>query len=147
MGEIEVFELHVADVVVIRDAVGFRVRFAVCIRPCVGLRAVSGFNDDLFGENVLLFKQHLERTLHLIQRELALVESRENGDQHIGVMLNIVQIEAVFIVAVSAFVGVEIALQLLLHLAILRFRAQHRVILAEIRGSDNRRTGRGEHRT
>ena len=147
MGEIEVFELHVADVVVIRDAIGFRVRVAVCVRPCVGFRAVSGFDDDLFGEDVLLFKQHLERTLHLIQRELALVESRENGDQHIGVMLNIVQIEVVFIVVVSAFVGVEIALQLLLHLAILRFRAEHRVILAEIRGSDNRRAGRGEHRT
>ena len=147
MGEIEVFELHVADVVVIRDAVGFRVRVAVRVRPCVGFRAVSGFDDDLFGEDVLLFKQHLERTLHLIQRELALMESRENGDQHIGVMLNIVQIEVVFIVAVSAFVGVEIALQLLLHLAILRFRTEHRVILAEIRGSDNRRTGRGEHRT
>ena len=147
MGEIEVFELHVADVVVIRDAVGFRVRIAVCIRPCVGLRAVSGFDDNLFGEDVLLFKQHLERTLHLIQRELALMESRENGDQHIGVMLNIVQIEVILVVAVSAFVGVEIALQLLLHLAILRLRAQHRVILAEIRGSDNRRAGRGEHRT
>ena len=147
MGEIEVFELHVADVVVIRDAVGFRVRVAVCVRPCVGFCAVSGFDDNLFGEDVLLFKQHLERTLHLIQRELALMESRENGDQHIGVMLNIIQIEVVFIVVVSAFVGVEIALQLLLHLAILRLRAQHRVILAEIRGSDNRRAGRGEHRT
>ena len=147
MGEIEVFELHVADVVVIRDAVGFRVRVAVRVRPCVGLRAVSGFDDDLFGEDVLLFKQHLERTLHLIQRELALMESREDGDQHIGVMLNIVQIEVVFIVVVSAFVGVEIALQLLLHPAILRLRAEHRIILAEIGGSDNRRTGRGEHRT
>ena len=147
MGEIEVFELHVADVVVIRDAVGFRVRVAVCVRPCVGFRAVSGFDDNLFGEDVLLFKQHLERTLYLIQRELALMESRENGDQHIGVMLNVIQIEVVFIIVVSAFVGVEIALQLLLHLAILRFCAQHRVVLAEIRGSDNRRAGRGEHRT
>ena len=62
-------------------------------------------------------------------------------------MLNIVQIEVVFIVVVSAFVGVEIALQLLLHLAILRFCAQHRIILTEVRRSDNRRTGRGEHRT
>ena len=122
-------------------------RVAVCVRPCVGFRAVSGFDDDLFGEDILLFKQHLERTLHLIQRELALMESRENGDQHIGVMLNIVQIEVVFIIVVSAFVGVEIALQILLHLAILRFCAQHRIILAEIGGSDNRRAGRGEHRT
>ena len=89
----------------------------------------------------------MERTLHLIQRELALMESRENGDQHIRVMLNIVQIEVVFIVVVSAFVGVEIALQLLLHPAILRLRAEHRIILAEIGGSDNRRTGRSKHRT
>ena len=75
MGEIEVFELHIADVIVIRNAIGFRVRVAVCIRPCVGLRAVSGFDDDLFGEDVLLFKQHLKRTLHLVQCELALMES------------------------------------------------------------------------
>jgi len=39
----------VADVVVIRDAVGFRVRVAVRVRPCVGFCAVSGFDDDLFG--------------------------------------------------------------------------------------------------
>ena len=50
MGEIEVFELHFADVVVIRDAVGFRVRIAVCIRPCVGFRAVSGFDDEGYEE-------------------------------------------------------------------------------------------------
>ena len=147
MGEIEVFELHVADVVVIRDAIGFRVRVAVCVRPCVGFRAVSGFDDDLFGEDVLLFKQHLERTLHLIQRELALMESRENGDQHIGVMLNIIQIKVILVIVMVTFIVIQIALQLLLHPAILRFRAQHRVILAEIRGSDNRRAGRGEHRT
>ena len=147
MGEIEVFELHVADVVVIRDAIGFRVRVAVCIRPCVGLRAVSGFDDDLFGEDVLLFKQHSERTLHLIQRELALVERRENGDQHIGVMLNIVQIEVILVIVMGAFIVVQIALQLLLHSAILRLRAQHRVILAEIRGSNDRRAGRSKHRT
>ena len=147
MGEIEVFELHVADVVVIRDAIGFRVRVAVCVRPCVGLRAVSGFDDNLFGEDVLLFKQHLERTLHLIQRELALMESREDGDQHIGVMLNIIQIKVILVIVMGAFIVIQIALQLLLHPAILRLRAQHRVILAEIRGSDNRRAGRGEHRT
>ena len=147
MGEIEVFELHVADVVVIRDAIGFRVRVAVCVRPCVGFRAVSGFDDNLFGEDVLLFKQHLERTLHLIQRELALMESRENGDQHIGVMLNIIQIEVIFVIVMSAFIVIQIALQLLLHPAILRFRAQHCVILTEIRGSDNRRAGRSKHRT
>ena len=139
MGEIEVFELHVADVVVIRDAIGFRVRVAVCIRPCVGLRAVSGFDDDLFGEDVLLVKQHLKRSLHLIQRELTFVESRENGDQHIGVVLNLIQIEMVFVVVVGAFVGVEIALQLLLHPAILRLRAEHRVILAEIGGRNDGR--------
>ena len=122
-------------------------RVAVCIRPYVGLCAVSRFDDDLFGEDVLLFKQHLERTLHLVQCELALMESRENGDQHIGVMLNIIQIEVILVVVMGAFVCVEIALQLLLHLAILRLRGQHRVILAEIRGRNNRRAGRGEHRT
>ena len=122
-------------------------RVAVCVRPCVGFRAVSGFDDNLFGEDVLLFKQHLERTLHLIQRELALMESRENGDQHIGVMLNIVQIKVILVIVMVTFIVIQIALQLLLHPAILRLRAQHRVILAEIRGSDNRRAGRSKHRT
>ena len=147
MGEIEVFELHIADVIVIRNAVGFRVRVAVCIRPCVSFRAVSGFDDNLFGEDVLLLKQHLKRSLHLIQRELALMESREDGDQHIGVMLNIIQIKVILVIVMGAFIVIQIALQLLLHLAILRLRAEHRVILTEIRGSDNRRAGRGEHRT
>ena len=62
-------------------------------------------------------------------------------------MLNIVQIEVILVIVMSAFIGIEIALQLLLHPAILRLRAEHRVILAEIGGSDNRRAGRGEHRT
>ena len=85
--------------------------------------------------------------MHLVQRELALMESRENGDQHIRVMLNIVQIKVILVIVMSAFIVIQIALQLLLHPAILRFRAQHRVILTEIRGSDNRRAGRSKHRT
>ena len=62
-------------------------------------------------------------------------------------MLNVIQIEVILVIVMSAFIGIEIALQLLLHLAILRLRTEHRVILAEIGGSDNRRAGRGEHRT
>ena len=56
-------------------------------------------------------------------------------------MLNIIQIEVIFVIVVSAFKGVEIALQLLLHLAILRLRAEHRVILAEIGGRNDGRAG------
>ena len=62
-------------------------------------------------------------------------------------MLNIVQIKVILVVVMDAFVVIQIALQLLLHLAILRLCAQHRVILAEIGGSDNRRSGGSEHRT
>jgi len=62
-------------------------------------------------------------------------------------MLNIIQIKVILVIVMVTFIVIQIALQLLLHPAILRLRAQHRVILAEIRGSDNRRAGRGEHRT
>ena len=89
----------------------------------------------------------MKRSLHLIQRELTLMESRENGDQYIGVMLNVIQIEVILVIVMVTFIVIQIALQLLLHPAILRLRAQHRVILAEIRGSDNRRAGRSKHRT
>ena len=85
---------------------------AVLVRPCVGFRTIPGFHHHILGQNVLAVKEHLERTLHLIQRELALMESRENGDQHIGVMLDFVQIETVFVIAgVQAFVVVKFVLQ------------------------------------
>ena len=62
-------------------------------------------------------------------------------------MLNIVQIEVIFVIVMSSFIVIQIALQLLLHPAILRLRAKHRVILTKIRGSDYRRAGRSKHRT
>ena len=62
-------------------------------------------------------------------------------------MLNIIQIKVILVIVMVTFIVIQIALQLLLHPAILRLRAQHRVILAEIRGSDNRRAGRSKHRT
>ena len=40
-------------------------------------------------------------------------------------MLDGVQIKVVLIVVMGAFVGVEVALKLCLHFAILRFRTQH----------------------
>ena len=137
MGKIEVFQRHIADIVVIRNTVGFRMGIAVCIRPCVGFCPVSGFDNDLFGKDILFIEQHLKCPLYLVQRELALVKSREDGDQNIGIMLDVIQIEVILVIVVSAFVGVELALQLCLHAAILFLRTQHRIILTEIGRSNH----------
>ena len=74
MGQIEVFQRHIADVIVVGNAhricVGFGMGFAgvrICNRPRAGTGfcAVSGFADDLFGEDILLFKKHIQRPLYL----------------------------------------------------------------------------------
>ena len=67
--------------------------------------------------------------MHLIQCPFPLMQRRDNGNEYIGVMLNGVQIKVVLIVVMGAFVGVEVALKLCFHRAILRFRAQHIGIL------------------
>ena len=129
MGEIEVFQRDRADVVVIRHLIGVRMGVAVRVRPCVGFCAVVGFHHHIFGQNVLAVKEHLERTLHLIQRPFPLMQRRNHGNEYIGVMLDGVQIKVVLIVVMGAFVGVEVVLKLGFHRAILRLRAQHIDIL------------------
>ena len=76
---------------------------AVCIGPCVGFCPVSGFDDDLFGKDILFIEQHLKCPLYLVQRELALVKSREDGDQNIGIMLDVIQIEVILVIARECF--------------------------------------------
>ena len=155
MAEIEVFQRHIADVIGVRDLNGvfifLFVAFAgvrVCDRPraCPGFCPVSGFNDDLFGEDVLLLKKHFERSLNLGERPFAFMKGRENGDQHIGVMLDVIQIEVILVIIVGGLVVVQLRLQLCLHPAILFLSPQHGIILAEIGGRNHRLTGRGKHR-
>ena len=64
------------------------------------------------------------------------MERRENGDQHIRVMLDLVQIKTVFVISgVQSLIVVQLILKLLLQFAVGRLRSQHIRILGEIRGS------------
>ena len=86
------------------------------------------------GQDVLLFKEHFKFTLYLGQREHAVMQRGQNRDQHIGVMLDFVQIKMVFIVVVGGLVGVEIPLQFLFQLGVGFFCTQHILVLGKVRG-------------
>ena len=78
MGEVEVFQRHTADVIIVIHLVGVRVGVALLIRPCVRF-VIIAFLHHLLGENVLPVKQGLERKAHLIQRPCPLMERRKHG--------------------------------------------------------------------
>ena len=114
MGEIEILQGNGADV----PGVGHpdRIGVALAVRP--GLGAVAGLRCDRFREDVLLFKQHLQISLHLVQSEYPLMEGGQDGQQHIGVMLDLVQVKVILVIVVGALVGVQVFLQLRLHFTV-----------------------------
>ena len=57
------------------------------------------------------------------------MEHRQNGDQHIGIVLNAVQVEVVLVIVVGAFVAVQVVLELRLHTAVSSLRRQHFLVL------------------
>ena len=143
MGEIEVTKLHMADIVGVGNLnvvfVFLRIAltgFRICDVPgaCPGLGAVSCLRRNTLGEDILLFKQHIQNAAHLVYFPFTAFESGYHGDQHIGVMLDLVQVEMVLVIVVGAFVGIKIALQLRLHAAVGGFRRQHIRILQGIGG-------------
>ena len=72
--------------------------------------------------------------MHLGQREHAVMERGQNRDQHIGVMLDFVQIKMILVVVVGGLVGVEIPLQFLFQLGVGFFRTQHILVFGKVRG-------------
>ena len=67
----------------------------------------------------MLFKEHLQFLLNLIDGKHPFMERRENGDQHIRVMLDLVQIKTVFVISgVQSLIVVQLILKLLLQFAI-----------------------------
>ena len=86
------------------------------------------------GQDVLLFKEHFKFALHLGQCKNAIMERGQNRDQHIGVMLDFVQIKMVFIVVVGGLVGVEIPLQFLFQLGVGFFCTQYILVFGKVRG-------------
>ena len=95
---------------------------------------VTYLHGHSLGQNVLLFKQHFKFTLHLGQREHTVMQRGQNRDQHIGVMLDFVQIKMVLVIVVGGLVGVEIPLQLLFQLGVGFLGTQHILVLGKVRG-------------
>ena len=132
MGKVEVFQLHIANIVVVWYFHVIVVSFAVC--PC--LRPIAHLHFHGLRQDVLLFKEHLQLRLNRVDGEHPFMERRENGEQHIRVMFDLVQIKTVFVISgVQSLIVVQLILKLLLQFAIGRLRSQHIRILGEIRRS------------
>ena len=72
--------------------------------------------------------------MYLAQRPLALMERADDGQQHIGIVFNGVEVKVVFVIIVGAGVGVEVALQLVLQNAVGGLRSQQVGVLGGIGG-------------
>ena len=82
----------------------------------------------------MLVKEGLKVSLYLVDGEHPIMESRQNGDQHIGVMLDLVQVEVILVIVVGGLIGVQILPQFILFGAVGFFRRQHIGILGQIGG-------------
>ena len=133
MAQIEVFKLHGADVIRVRNVHFIFVALAVCSR----LGAISGLRGDRLGKDILLVKQHLKIVLYLANGELPIMERRQDRQQHIGIVLDLVQIKMVFVIIVGLLIGVQILPQFILHRAVGGLCRQQVRILREIGGRDN----------
>ena len=56
--------------------------------------------------------------MHLVQGEHPLMEGGQDGQQHIGVMLDLIQVKVILVIVVGALVGVQVFLQLRLHFTV-----------------------------
>ena len=133
MAQIEVFKLHGANIPCVWDFYLILIALAVCSR----LGAISGLRGDRLGKDILLVKQHLKIVLYLVNGKLTLMERRQNGQQHIGIVLDLVQIKMVFVIIVGLLIGVQILPQFILHRAVGGLCRQQVLIFGEIRGRDD----------
>ena len=93
---------------------------------------VAGFRFHFFGEDILLFKQHIQGAHDFGQRPLAGMQGRQNGGQNIGVMADFIQIVDVIVIAVGGFIVVQLALQSRFHGAVGSFRSLNRIVRGSI---------------
>ena len=133
MGQIFVLQLDRADVVFIRLLVVDNLRHTIRANNDHRFCTITYLHGHGLGQDVLLFKEHFKFALHLGQCKNAIMERGQNRDQHIGVMLDFVQIKMVFIVVVGSLVGVEIPLQLLFQLGVGFLCTQHILVLGKVR--------------
>ena len=82
-------------------------------------------------------KQHLKVALHLVYGEGPLMERRQDGQQHIGIVLDLVQIVVILVIVVGLLIGVQILPQFILHCTIGGLCRQQVRILGEIGGRNN----------
>ena len=155
MGQVVVYQLHVANVIGVRHFhlvlvflrggfAGFRVGDGA--RPRPGFGAVAGFRFNGLRQGVLQPKQPVKVALYFIQRIGPAMKRRQDGSQHIGVMADVVQIIAVFVIAgVQAFVVVKLMLQVGLQIRIGGFGPQHIVVLGQIGRGRKPRPGAAKH--
>ena len=145
MGEVEVFQLHGADIIIVIDPVALRMGVALLVRPGIRLNVVPPFHLHRLGEDVLPVKQHLKVALHLVYGKLPLMERRQDGQQHIGIVLDLVQIVVILVIVVGLLIGVQIPPQLVLLGAVGGLRRQQVSILGEIGGGHNVGHASAEH--
>ena len=132
MGEIEVFQRHGADVIIVIHPVGVAVGVAVLVCPSVRFQVIPPFHHHILGQNVLAVKEVLQRPAHLVQCPRALMECGDHGDQYIGIVFNGVEVKVILVIIVGAGVGVEVALQLVLQSAVGGLRPQQVSVLGGI---------------
>ena len=145
MGQVEVIQGHIADVVVIGNF--HIVVITVAVRPC--FRSVADFHFYCLSEGVLPVKEHLQRPLYLVPGPCPLMIGGENSNQHIGVMSDAVQVITVLVIAgVVTGVIVHLVLQSSLQRGIICLGPQHIRILAGIgAASAAAQDGLCQHRT
>ena len=120
MAEVEVFQLHMAD------GVGIAFYATISIVP------IAKFRFHVHRENVLLFKKGIQRRHDLGQSPALRVHGRENGDQHIGVVADCIQVKMILVVIMVLLKPVQLLLQGSLHLAVGFLRTQHGIVLGGI---------------
>ena len=134
MGEVEVLQLHGADIVVVIDPVAVRMGVAVRVRPGVRLDVVPPLHLHRLGEDILLVEQHLKIPLHLVHGEGPLMERRQDGQQHIGIVLDVVQLIVVLVIVMGLLIGIQVLPQLVLFGAVGGLRRQQVRVLGEVGG-------------
>ena len=162
MAEIKVFQLDCAFSVGVRDLGFILVFLHNGVAPLViqigsgdgvtgmafpgdGFRPVAGFALHGFREDVLLFKQHFQRSHDLLQFPLAGVHGGQNRRQHIGVMPDIVQLIVVFVVVMGLLIPIKLPLQCLFHSAVGCFRTHNIIVSGGIAACSDSRTDAFHH--
>ena len=80
---------------------------------------------DGLSQDVLAVKEGAEHGFCLVHRPLPAEPRGEDGYEHIGVVLNVVDVHVVLVVVVRGLVAVEVCLQLGLHRRVRRLSREH----------------------